>query len=181
MAVGIITNPLTWLLRSPVGPAWLQNVQDNVNYVFGTRYLWLGVPSLVPDTGWTIGGGGQYWVSANAGDNLLAPLDLYYTASGNFTTTKRLKPSSFAFRLKPAGASAVTCLEVHMNNMSTTSTPAGTSGASGTSSGTAEQTVTVAVGSTVYTNDDQVMSLKVTAGQTGDRFYGVRVTYALNG
>lgn len=31
MAIGLITNPATWLLGTPAAPSWFQNAQDNIN------------------------------------------------------------------------------------------------------------------------------------------------------
>ena len=35
MAVGLITNPATWLLGTVAAPTWFQNVQDNLNGLIG--------------------------------------------------------------------------------------------------------------------------------------------------
>jgi len=179
MAVGPITSPVQWLLRTVMTHTWAANIQDTLNNAYGyksaSRYLWLYGPDAQATSNWTYNG--WYWQATGVG-SLYVPLGLFYTASGTDSTTKRQKPSSYAFRLKPAGASTMALSEKYVINLGNTSAPTTGTDATGVSSGTAQQTVTVAAGGSAYQNDDQVMFLQNDSAQSGDQFFGVRVTYA---
>lgn len=175
-----------------VSQTWLANITATVN---GAGFTQIPRAFLVPaaacSTPWTtVGGGGTvggftlaggtfYVVAANASNILVVPIMLPFQtgASGSAATL-----TGVAVRIKPAGALAMTAKIWGINHQNDTTGPSTTPLSNLiSSSGTAEQTLTVPMLTPAVVDATTLYVVQVSAAQVNDLVYSTQVQYTVAG
>jgi hypothetical protein len=130
--------------------------------------------------GWSINAGNFVVLAAGAGGYLLFPMELPYAtgASGTGATL-----NGAAVRVKPAGASAVTAKLWSYDTQNSGSGPVNFNFESAiiSSSGTADQVLSVPMTTPAVISGAKMFMLQVSAGQASDAIYSIEVQYTIAG
>lgn len=184
MAVGLITSPVQWLLRTIYTHTWGANVQDTINNLYAfkdnERSTWVPpaacrfVGGVVADNVNAVGV--VVWTTAASAYAQLAVPAFFYSA------TVGQKLTGIDVKVNQAGAAGMTVTLMEADNMGTTLDPV-----DGTNFGTAAGTVTGAASSGIktlsltglakYNKPDVLLWLKITPATNNDILYGVKFTF----
>ena len=188
MAVGPITNPTTPIAIGTVAtPTWASNVEDDINamgftqipkaYILSSlasnQYIGAGTAG-----GWTDSSFG--YVTASASTNyLMFPIELPFI-TGAAGTSSILTGATV--RVKPNAAGTMSARIFGVNAQNTTgSTSLVLVSTAVSSSGTAEQILTVPATGPTTMDATTAYWVQVIAGNTSDRVYSVQVQYTTAG
>jgi hypothetical protein len=184
MAVGLITTPVQWLLRTIYTHTWGQNVQDNINNIYpfksNERSFWMSPASCRFIGGTVVSGanseGDAIWTTAaSAYAQLSVPIFFYSATVGQ-------KLTGIDVKVNQAGAAGMTVSLYEVDNMSGTSNPI-----DGTTLGSIVSSTTGAASSgiktlslsglTRYQKPDVMLWLRITPVTNNDALYGVKFTF----
>lgn len=178
MAVGAISSPTQWLLRTVFTHTWGQAVQDNINALFSQTYTrWIGTEAGSATADWTLtpGTAGDYmtWVYDGSG-----AADLTLTLPMFYGTSTKDRVSSVAVKIYKDGGATTTVTVYKMTGLNTTGTPGLTSLGSATSTTSGYQLISVS-GLTASPAADEMLVVTVGGGDANDKVYGARIAYSL--
>jgi hypothetical protein len=170
---GLIVNPISWAKGKIATAEWFQQIQDNVNSLYGgtgagARYFWVHSTAWrqLISADWTPTNSGLSWQAVST-TGLVAPI-----AMGGSTDAAYNVISEIQLTVTTAGAVPLT---LYLMSTATTTGPTFTtsvlSGATSTTPGVQKITLTTAIS----ISSAMAYALRVIPGQAGDLVYGARL------
>jgi hypothetical protein len=171
---GLITNPLTWAKGKLATAEWFQQIQDNVNSLYGgggsnPRYYWIHssawIPLTLADWSYTNSGLSRQAAGTTA---LVAPIPNWGSADSAFNVISEIK-----LTVTTAGATPLTLYL--MRTIITTTVSSTTTSVLSVATSTSPSTQQISLSTAINVNSTDMYALRIVPGQVGDVVYGARL------